>query len=382
MCTTYLKNKKAQFKTTSLALLEGSSRSGKTIASIQFIIWYCLSNENKTVFIIRNTYNSHKTTLYLDFNIVLKQFGLPTPFESAKEVSQFKIGGCAIHFIGADTPAKFEGAGCDVAYFNEILDVQQSVFDQVEQRCREFIFCDYNPKYSRHWVYDSILKRNDVTYLHSTFNDNPFISAMERKKILSYEPTPENIEQGTADDYRWNVYGLGIRCSQEGLIFKNVTWITTFPEEVERIFFGNDFGYSVDPNALVKVGVNGNNLYLQEMLYEPVDNSEILFNILTPIVGSHTIWCDSADRGFITDMRLRGLNVFPARKYAGCINYRIDMIKRYKIHIVKSENFIKEQENYKYRTVQGIQTNEPVDAFNHLWDATGYACQHELRDNF
>lgn len=376
---TYLSNKTKEFRDSEICVLEGSSRSGKTISSVDFIIWYCLQNENKNTFCIRDTYNSHKTSLYIDFHNRLRAFGLPSPFETAKEVSNFKIGLCTVHFVGADKPSKLEGAGCDIAYFNEILDIQKAIFDTVEQRCSEFIICDYNPKYSMHWVYDSILKRNDVVYLHSTVSNNPFCPPSQLKKIKSYEPTPENIAQGTADDYRWNVYGLGLRCSQEGLIFKQVHWISEFPTDVDRVFYGNDFGYSVDPNALVKVAVNGQNLFFEEKLYTPIDNSGLLYKLIQPIVKDDNIWCDSADRDFVTDLRLMGLNAFKAKKYAGCIDYRIDLMKRYKINIVDSPNFRKEQQNYAYRTIQGIQTNEPIDAFNHLWDACGYACQHELR---
>jgi len=56
-------------------------------------------------------------------------------------------------------------------------------------------------------------------------------------------------------------------------------------------------------------------------------------------------------------------------------------MKRFNIHIVRSKNFKKEQENYMYRVIHGIKVNEPIDKYNHLWDASGYACQHELRIN-
>ena len=379
---TYISNKDTNFKACRLAMLEGSSRSGKTISSIDFIIWYCLYNTGKTVFLIRNTYNSHKTTLYIDFHKRLKDFNLPSPFDNAKEVSQFSINGNNVFFIGADTPAKFEGAGCDLAYFNEILDIQQVVFDQVEQRCREMVFGDYNPKFTMHWVYQSILKRDDVDYMHSVFSDNPFISSMEKKKILSYEPTKYNIEKGTVNEYRWKVYGLGERAAQEGLVFKHVTWVQDMPK-VDNYTYGLDFGFTNDPSCLVRGCIIGNDLYLQKLLYEPIDNSLLMSDFFTKIGldGNDIIVADSSDiggttkLGFVSDLNEYGFTVIKAKKGKGSIEEGIAKLLKYKIHLVLDADVKTEQENYCYKEINSMATNQPIDKFNHFWDAARYLVQ-------
>jgi PBSX family phage terminase large subunit len=361
--------------------LEGSSRSGKTWSSIDFIIWLCVRKEtNCTINIIKSTYNSFKTTLYDDFNKLFPLRNLISPCEGKQEVRTFWLFGNRINFLGADEPSKFKGVGCDYFWINEVLEVSHEVFDQAEQRCKKFWWADYNPSVSMHWFYDNALRRPDVGFLKSTFFDNPYISNLEKNKILSYEPTSENIANGTADDYMWKVYGLGERCAPSGVIFPNVVWIESFPESVERIFYGMDFGYTKDPTAVVKCGINGRNLYLENKFYTPVDNAITLGEILSKIITKTDIcWCDSADPGMIVDLKKQGFMCFAAKKFAGCIVYRNDIIKRYKIHIVKDHDFRKEQENYRYRVINGIELNEPVDEFNHLWDAAGYAAQHELR---
>ena len=102
-------------------------------------------------------------------------------------------------------------------------------------------------KFSDHYVYDKFCLRKDLAFLKTTFIDNPYISANEKRKILSYEPTPANIQQGTADDYLWNVYGLGLRSAPEGLIFQHVTWLNEFPKNIEKIYFGSDIGKTNSP---------------------------------------------------------------------------------------------------------------------------------------
>jgi len=242
------------FRTKRGVILSGSSRSGKTWSSVDFLIWLCTIETGITVNIIKESYNSFKTTLYDDFNRRLPDFGVASPFSQKQEVQSFRLFGNKINLMGADNPSKFHGASCDYFYINEALDVQQDVFDQLEMRCRKFWWMDFNPKFTDHWIYDKIQSRDDVGYLSTTFHDNPNVSDAEKRKILSYEPTEANIRQGTADDYMWNVYGLGLRSAPEGLIFQHVTWIDKFPENIEKIYHGCDFGYTQDPTALVKMG--------------------------------------------------------------------------------------------------------------------------------
>jgi PBSX family phage terminase large subunit len=362
------------------AILEGSSRSGKSWSAIDFIVFLCVKYDNITINIIRETYNSFKTTLYDDFNRRFPDFGLQSPASGVKDLATFWLFGNRVNFLGADNPAKFEGAGCDYAWFNEMLDIPQTIFDQQEQRCRRFWFGDYNPKSSDHWVYNKVCGRDDVRLLHTTFADNPHISEKERRKILSYEPNARNIEQGTADDYRWAVYGLGKRSSPEGLIFPYVTYIDTFPDDIDQVTYGMDFGYTASPTAICKVGRNGNNLYLEKKVYYPTDDVDLLKEMILGFLPENKhIWADSADPAMISDLRLRGLRVFGVKKYDGSVNHGISVLKRFKIHIVRDRDFQREQENYRYRTINGIKLNQPIDDFNHLWDAARYAVQMEFR---
>lgn len=363
-------------------VMEGSSRSGKTWSAIDFIIWLCSTFDNTTINIVKETYNGFKTTLYDDFDRRLGMYphlGKYNPFQRLKEVQSFKIFGNKINLIGADQPSKFHGAGCDFFYINEAIPVQQAIFDQLEMRCRRFWFIDYNPSVSDHWIFNRLGKRDDVVFFHSTMLNNPYISFWEKKKIQGYEPTPENIEAGTADDYMWNVYGLGLRASPQGLIFPNVTWIDEFPDDVEEVNYGMDFGHTNSPTAIAKVGKNGQNIYLEKLFYFPCDDPKTLSEIIKKLIGDNHIWADSAEPGMIADLRLKGIVCLAVKKFPGSIIYGIDLMKQFKIHIVRDPDFRREQENYKWREVNGIRLNEPVKEFDHIWDSCRYACLSEYR---
>jgi len=351
-------------------LLEGSSRSGKTYSGIDWIVWLCSHKETSaTINIIKESYNSFKTTLYDDFNKRLPQFGIVSPFADKQEVNTFRLFGNKINLLGADNASKFHGASCDYFWCNEVLDIPRDIFDQSEMRCRKFWWCDFNPKYSDHWLFDRVASRPDVSTLKTTFKDNPFISEMERRKILSYEPTETNIQNGTADEYQWNVYGLGLRSAPEGLIFQHVTWLDKFPQDIEHVYYGLDFGYSSSPSALMKVGVNGQNMYIEKLHYGPTESANVLLPILRHHVPDKSVWADSADPGLISDCRRAGLKVFAVKKFPGSINYGISLMKKYKIHIVDCPEMRKEQSNYKYREIRGIRLDEPIDDHNHGFDA-------------
>jgi len=362
-------------------LLEGSSRSGKTISSVDF----CINIGSRlgsgyTINIIKETYNSFKTTLYDDFNKRLIAFNLPSPFAKSKEVVTFNLLGNKVNFIGADKESKFLGASCDFMWLNEMLDIENSIFDQSEMRCRRFWWGDYNPKVTDHWVYNKVIPRDDVKWLHSTFKDNPFVSDMERKKILSYEPTPENYRQGTVDEYKWKVYGLGIRAAMEGLVFKNVIWINEFPDDCEIETWGLDFGYTNAPSALVRIGWKPGKLYLKKYIYEPTEKPSDLAELLLAVLpeGAH-VWADSADPSMILKLSEYGIPIYAAYKPKGSVIFGINLINNAAIHIVRDNDFRTEQENYKYKEINGIKLNEPIDDYNHLWDATRYGVFMDLR---
>jgi len=352
-------------------LMEGSSRSGKTYSSIDFLVWLSTQMPSGTTTnIIKETFASFKTTLYRDFNKRLPQFGISSPFAEKHNVNSFKLWDNQINLLSADNESVYSGVGSDIFWVNESLDISQQVHDQSEQRCQRFWWHDYNPKVTEHWVYDRLANRSDVQFLKTTFLDNPHISAMEKRKILSYEPNAFNIKEGTADDYMWNVYGLGLRSAPEGLIFQHVEWIDKMPP-LNQLYYAMDFG-SVDPTVLVVGGKKDKNAYYQKIFSEPTDNPDRIIELLVQheISKKAIIHADSASAGNISYLRRKGWMVIPTAKIE--VVEGIGIMKNYKTHIVEDREWRKEQTGYKYRTINGKNTGVPLDAFNHCWDCARY----------
>jgi len=403
-------------------ILEGSSRSGKTWGGIDIIVWLCGVKHEKdgcTINIYRETYNEFKGTLYDDFKRRLDDYGLPNKFIDTDEIKSFRIGKSKIRFLGDGK----HGGGCDYAFFNEIMMLNREVFDQVEMRCRKFWWADYNPSFTHHWVFDNVEPRNDVGFLRTTFEDNMnHISATELNKILGYEPWapntytiednlimylgqqvtekhqppphPTNVAQGTADESMWCIYGLGLRGAMKGLILSRVKYIEEWPSHLPYTY-GLDFGFTADPTALVRYAQEYQEIYIELLIYQPIDNSKELDEILTALDISQydPITADSADRHvksgkdavyMVRDLFDLGWEISKVKKTKSVVYWLGDM-KDFTIHIVMNHLYKKaraEHQNYKWKEINGIPINQPIDNFNHCIDAERYAHMSHDSNNF
>lgn len=393
------------------AALEGSSRSGKTWSGVDIIIYLSTIKHKKegcTINIYRETYNEFKTTVYEDFKRRLDDYNLPNPFHNAREVPSFRIGKSTINLLGDGK----HGGGCDYAFFNEAMMISKSIFDQVKMRCRKFWWMDYNPSFTDHWVFDNVLHRSDVIFLRTTFLDNPYISPNELKEILGYEPWlpgsyevtvegvyynglpvteknqppqhPTNIKEGTANEFMWKVYGLGLRGAMQGVIFDNIVWIDEFPDYLGYIGV-NDFGFTSDPNSFNRFAETEDCIFVEPLIYEPIETADVL----SASIEVHNfdkeaaIVCDSSDKRvsekngtvqMVSDLKELGWNALKVSKVKS-ITYWILSMKKKKICIVKNALYSKikkEAENYKWMEINGILINQPIDKFNHFFDSVRY----------
>ena len=83
--------------------------------------------------------------------------------------------------------------------------------------------------------------------------------------------------------------------------------------------------------------------------------------------------CDSAEPKSIEELKRTGLRAKAAKKGADSIRAGIGILKQYELRITsRSTNLLREQKQYKYKEKDGKSLNEPIDSFNHAWDAIRY----------
>lgn len=373
---------------------EGGSRSSKTYSIIQFCLWYAQRNagKGKVITIARKRLTWLKATLYLDFMNILREYGFYLVDNHNKSERFYYHFDTMIRFIGLDEVQKLHGLSQDVFVLNEADESTVDDFDQLEQRTRDFWLMDFNPKYTEHYIFDKVIPRPDVKHVLSTVFDNPFVSPKEKKKILSYRPTTENIANGTADLTKWKVYGLGQRAKLEGLIFPDVEYLARDqfpePEACDFVAYGLDFGFSDDPTALILCMKRKNNLFVHEAIFSSgLTNPDIAATMKDEGVDpSDEVIADSAEPKSIQEIVEHDFFVVPAEKGPDSIRYGINTLRSLKIICSEeSINLKKEFENYKFKKDE--QRNrflpKPIDDFNHGIDAIRYVALNKIgRDDF
>ncbi|QDP66241.1 MAG: putative terminase large subunit [Prokaryotic dsDNA virus sp.] len=355
---------------------QGGTRSGKTYNILQWILFrYCMENNKKIITITRKNGPALRGSAMRDFFEILNTKGLYSEDNHFKSINEYFFMGNIIEFVSLDEPQKIRGRKRDVLFINEGNELNWEDFFQLNIRTNERIILDFNPSDEFHWIYDKVIPREDSDFFQTTYLDNPFLEESLVKEIERLKGTDENY---------WRIYGLGERGQSRSLVF-SFGLVDSIPETAKRIGMGLDFGYSNDPTALVETYIEGENMYINELLYRTeMTNQDIgrTFELLN-LDRRDEIWADSSEPKSIAEIHKMGWNIKPTFK--GAINLSIDMMRRYKILLTKtSANLIKEFKNYKYiEDKNGNITNRPFDAFNHSIDATRYSIVNRLsRPNY
>lgn len=356
---------------------QGGTRSGKTYNIILWIIFqYCTTNQNKIITICRKTFPSLRATVLRDFISILQANNIYSEKFHNKSNSEYHLFGNLVEFISLDQPQKIRGRKRDLLFINEANELYFEDWQQLLFRTQEKIILDFNPSDEYHWIYDKVLPREDCAFFKTTYLDNPFVEDSIIQEIERLRDT---------DDEYWQVYGLGERAASRSTIFK-YTEVNQVPIDAALIAYGMDFGYTNDPTTFVAVYTQGHNLYVKEHLYRTqMTTQDINLFLRGENLLSNPIYADSAEPRLISELRRMGHNILPSIKGRDSVNAGIDLLKRYKIHILASStNAISEFRNYKWKEDKaGMLINTPEDKHNHIIDPCRYATYSILsRPNF
>ena len=344
----------------------GGTRSGKTYAILQYLIAKGLE-EKQTITIVRKTIPLLKRTVIKDFKEILQSLNLWK--EDAFNISDriYTLGDSTIGFISTDDSDKLRGIKSDILFIDEASEIDEESYFQLSIRTSGQIILAYNPTVSPyHWLRQML----DVDRFITTYQDNPYIP---KQMIQAIEDLKEK------NPKYWKIYGLGEFAPNEKAIY---TFDIVDDFEAEFIAFGLDWGYSQDPTAVVAVYKNGENLYLEEVLYEKGLVLKDIGEALTKkeIDKSYEIWCDSAEPRSVEELYRLGFNAKAVKKGPDSIKFGISVLQNHKIHIHKdSQNLINEMYAYQYSTDKyGYVTDNPEGGLDHLLDAVRYVALMKL----
>ena len=355
----------------------GGSRSTKTYSILQLLIVKALeSTEPLVMSIVRKSLPALRISVMRDFFNILKQYDLYNAELHNKTENTYQLNSTLIEFFSIDDAQKRRGTKRDILFVNEANELDWEDFFQLQIRTTTQIFLDFNPS-EQFWYNEQIQSRDDVTTIHSTYQDNPYLNEDQINEIERLQYT---------DLQYYQIYALGEFAGAMDLVY-SYTPVDDIPTNVAKLVaLGMDFGYTNDPTTLVEVWKDTRDgIYFNELIYQQgLTNTEI-----AALLGSYgvdkyiEIIADSAEPKSIDEIKRYGFNIKPATKGPDSIMNGIDILKRHRLYVTKqSTNLIKELNNYKWVTDKnGNKLNKPVDAFNHALDAIRYVALNKLRNN-
>lgn len=353
--------------TTRILVEQGGTRSGKTYNVLTWLVFgYCLRNTGKVVTIVRKTSPSLRATAMRDFLAILDAADLYNPENHNRTNLEYRLNNNLVEFVSCDSPQKVRGRKRDVLFLNEANECLREDYMQLSLRTTERIILDYNPSDAYHWIYEEVIPREDCTFHQTTYLDNPFLGASIVAEI-------ERLRE--ADPDYWRVYGLGERATLANIVYGHYREIDHVPGEARLVAHGLDFGYSVDPSALVAVYEYEGGYIFDELFYAPkMTNSDIAREMRVMGITRHQrVIADSAEPKSIDQIHGAGFNVHPARKGADSVRAGIDMIRSKPLWITaRSANGIKELRSYRWMLDKNEKPMNKPEGVDHFLDAARY----------
>jgi len=382
-------------------VMVGSRGSGKTEMAARKVYIRCRHEGNHRFLILRKVRKTLKdscikvmTTLLQDEGFRLTQGPTPGQRQYTYNQTDRKIKFLSeqghineLLFEGMDDPEKLKSIkGITSEWMEEPTEFTKDDFTQADLVLREDtghyhqVILSFNPDEARApWLKKMFFtsdepktgpgKRRDSYIHHSTYEDNPdpFVRR-EYAKILNDLDDPT---------YR-RIYKEGFWAIAKGLIYN---WGDAIPLPnipFDEVIMGGDFGFSINPAALVKIYRKGLEFWVEEILYST--------GLTTPQMGEvmrqdmridpmATSYWDAEDPKAIQELKDLGFNVYPSEKGPGSVKVGIDLLKSLKIHIIEgSENLIKEHNRYKWKEDKDNRPLPvPVPMDDHLLSAIRYA---------
>ena len=262
-----------------------------------------------------------------------------------------------ILFLGLDDREKIKSiAGVTSVFIEEATELNEEDFNQIDLRLRgetpfyKQIILAFNPisvtNWNKKYWFDE--PKTNSLVVKTTYLDNDYIDEGYRDVLMS-------LKQSNIDLYK--VYALGEWGILKGVIYPDFIEIDEMPKEFEFHGLGVDFGFT-DPLSVTECGIRGNDLYLNELIYE---TGLITRDIIPKMPRDIPIYCDSAEPDRIQEMKRSGLWAMPGIKdvMAG-----INRVKSYNIYVTKnSVNIIRDLQTYSWKE---DKNGKQLDIPNHL----------------
>ena len=281
--------------------------------------------------------------------------------------------------------------GVDICWIEEAESISANSWEILNPTIRKpnsEIWISFNPRYEDDIIYKTFVvdAPDNAEVIKINWNDNKYFPKeleVQKNHMMKRDP-----------DLYLHIWEGELKRNTAEQVFNNKWSIEKFDIEAEHYYYGADWGFSQDPNTVVRSFIapheewGDNCLYVDyEVNDRPYDEQER--NTSTdlkylprlwdkmPNIRNHTVQADSARPETISFMRDAGFKCVGVTKWAGSVEDGIEFMRSFDRIILhtRCKNTIKEFKNYKYKVDarSGQVTNKILDTFNHNIDALRYA---------
>jgi hypothetical protein len=258
---------------------------------------------------------------------------------------------------------------------------------------------DWNPKFTDHWIFKQEGQPH-TWFTHSTYRDNPYVDPALVAKYESWcpwefadlaldedkrRPNAANTKAGTIDRTQWMIYGEGVRCAMEGVIFGGkdipVKYVDAPPKVFQNRWFGLDFGNTTGTWAFADSRKIEGSIVYDCPIYGSFGNAGEFYTLFLPYyqtqaedweltnpgipMAQWVVVCDIANPQYIDDLNAQArahvtnVRFVPCKKFEGCVEWRIGLMKKNRVTLVNRKWIKREQENYFWDSIHGIDCKRP-----------------------
>lgn len=309
---------------------------------------------------------------------------------------QIELMGLTAHFTATESSIKsrsgseflFKGLQRNI---NEIKSLEGVDICWVEEAQRvsadnwEILIPTIRKEGSEIWITFNPNEASDPTYQRFVVNPPP--GAVVTKVDYRHNPWfPQTLQaerlhcQATDPDAYRHIWEGETRVRSAAEVFNGKWTVSRFAAPPDaRFYFGADWGFSQDPTVLVRCWIQDKTLYIDHEAWGvgvEIDETPALFRTV-PESDRWPIKADSARPETISAMRRAGFNIHAARKWPGCVEDGIAVLRGFRQIVIheRCKHAIDEMKLYRYKVDR--VTNEVLPLLapgnDHVCDALRYA---------
>ncbi len=362
-------------------VLYGGRGSGKSWTVARFLILRALKSRVR-ILCTRENQNSIKDSVYRLLVDQIVEMGFTKFFDITKDAivckngSEFLFKGLRYNIAEIKSTE-----GVNLVWAEEAEKISQDSWDILIPTIREEgsqFFITFNPDDEKAPTFKRFVlsTKDDTLLIKMNWQDNFWFPNVLRGEM----------EYDKKNDYEKYLYvweGNPKRYGQ-AVIFKNKIEIREFesPAEDTQYYVGMDFGYSVDPTAIVQMFIKDYCLYIDEDFYAhhiEIEQLPQAMNSLSAIKRGFHIVADSARPDTISHLQNKGFNIDGAEKGAGSVEDGIGFLKSFEKIVIhpRCKGTISDFENYRWKQDRITQEILPIalDKSNHSIDACRYSLE-------